>query len=212
MSKEDIVLIGGGGHCKSCIEVIESTNQFNIIGIVDVAEKVGEMVLGYKIIGTDNNLDTIRLKCKSALITLGQTKSAAVRKKIELKLKNLKFSFPVIKSPTAYVSKFSTINEGSIIMHHVFVNAEATIGRHNIINTGAVVEHDVRIGDFAHISTRATLNGGVVVEDECLIGSNACVNHGVKIVSKTIIGSNATVIKNINEKGVYVGSPVKKNI
>ena len=27
----DIILIGGGGHCKSCIYVIEMTNKYNII-------------------------------------------------------------------------------------------------------------------------------------------------------------------------------------
>ena len=42
MNKKPIILIGGGGHCKSMIEVIESAGKFQIIGIVDVAEKVGE--------------------------------------------------------------------------------------------------------------------------------------------------------------------------
>ena len=31
----NIVLIGGGGHCKSVIDVIEQDGQFNIEGILD---------------------------------------------------------------------------------------------------------------------------------------------------------------------------------
>ena len=33
--KKNIILIGGGGHCKSCIDVIEAEDKFEIAGIVD---------------------------------------------------------------------------------------------------------------------------------------------------------------------------------
>ena len=32
--KEKIILIGGGGHCKSCIDVIEAQGRFQIMAIV----------------------------------------------------------------------------------------------------------------------------------------------------------------------------------
>ena len=32
---DEIVLIGGGGHCLACIDVIESLNKFSIIGIIE---------------------------------------------------------------------------------------------------------------------------------------------------------------------------------
>ena len=54
-----ILLIGGGGHCKSCIDVIEQDGTYEIAGIIDVEEKVGENILGYPIIGTDNDLEKL---------------------------------------------------------------------------------------------------------------------------------------------------------
>jgi hypothetical protein len=30
---DDIVLIGGGGHCKSVIDVIEQQGEYKIVGI-----------------------------------------------------------------------------------------------------------------------------------------------------------------------------------
>ncbi len=33
-NKKQIILIGGGGHCKSCIDVIESENKYNILEII----------------------------------------------------------------------------------------------------------------------------------------------------------------------------------
>ena len=37
--KEKLVLIGGGGHCRACIDVIERENKYQIAGIVDIKEK-----------------------------------------------------------------------------------------------------------------------------------------------------------------------------
>ena len=38
----NLLLLGGGGHCKSCIEVIEAEANFTIAGILDAADKVGQ--------------------------------------------------------------------------------------------------------------------------------------------------------------------------
>ncbi len=50
MSKPKLILIGGGGHCKSCIDVIEQEDKFEIAGILDVPEKKGERILNYEIL------------------------------------------------------------------------------------------------------------------------------------------------------------------
>lgn len=74
-----IILIGGGGHCISCIDVIEQTGLYKIIGILDLPEKVGENVLGYPIIGTDENLEQFLPNCNDFFLTVGQIKSSALR-------------------------------------------------------------------------------------------------------------------------------------
>ena len=42
MSREKIVLVGGGGHCHSVIDVIELEDKYEIIGIVDKKELIGQ--------------------------------------------------------------------------------------------------------------------------------------------------------------------------
>src|SRR6476620_8115504 len=133
----DIILIGGGGHCKSVIEVIESAGQYKIGGIVDVPEKVGELVLGYKIIGSDNDLPSLMAEFRNFHITVGHIRSNKVRVKMFDQLREKGASLPVIIASTAHVSSHARVNEGSVIMHHAFVNAGAKIGKNCIINTGA---------------------------------------------------------------------------
>ena len=179
--KEKIVLLGGGGHCHSVIDVIESENKYEIIGIVDKKELIGNDILGYKIIGSDDDLETIFKTCKNAIITVGQIESNTVRVKLFNKLKEIGFDLPIIISPLAYVSKHSFIEEGTIIMHHALVNANAKIGKNCIINTKALIEHDVTIEDNCHISTASVLNGAVIVKANTFFGSNATSKQCIEI-------------------------------
>ena len=212
MEKPEIILIGGGGHCLSCIEVIESMSEFQIAGIIDSKSKIGDEILGYKIIGCDDDLRILRNKYDYALISIGQMESVTIRKKLFNLLKELGYILPVIMASTAYVSRNSVIGEGSIVMHQSIVNSLSRIGKNCIINTRALIEHGTIVGDFCHISTNAVLNGNVSVGDECFIGSNTTFANGLSVVSDVFIGANSLITKNIKFPGVYIGSPAKKQI
>ena len=179
--KEKIVLIGGGGHCHSVIDVIEEENKYEIIGIVDKKELIGKKILGYEVIACDDDLETVFETCKNAIITVGQIESNTVRVKLFNKLKEIGFALPIIVSPFAYVSKHSFIDEGTIIMHHALVNANAKIGKNCIINTKALIEHDVIVEDNCHISTASVINGGVKVKANTFVGSNATSKQYIEI-------------------------------
>jgi len=179
--KEKIVLIGGGGHCHSVIDVIEQENKYEIIGIVDIKENIGKKVLNYEVVACDDDLETIFLSCKNALITVGHIESNKIRIDIYNKLKQIGFNLPVIVSPLAYVSKYADADEGTIIMHHVLVNANVKIGKNCIINTKALIEHDCIIEDNCHISTASVINGGVIVKENSFFGSNATSKQAIEI-------------------------------
>lgn len=189
--KEKIVLIGGGGHCHSVIDVIEQENRYEIIGIVDTKENIGKKVLDYKIIACDDDLETIFLSCKNALITVGQIESNKIRVKIYNNLKQIGFNLPVIISPLAYVSNHSSIEEGTIIMHHALVNANTKIGKNCIINTKALIEHDCIVEDNCHISTASVINGGVIVKENSFVGSNSTSKQSIEISGFVKAGSLA---------------------
>lgn len=208
--KPKIILIGGGGHCKSCIDVIESEDKYSITGILDVSSKVGQNILGYPIIGTDDEIPSLVNEGFSFFISVGQVNNAAIRIKIYKKLKQLNASIPVIVSSAAMVSKHAKIAGGTIVMHFALINAEAIISENCIINTKALIEHDTQIGAHTHVSTNATVNGNCIIGEQCFIGSGAIINQGIKITDKVVIGSGTTVINNIDVSGIYVGSPLKK--
>ncbi|MCF6340279.1 MAG: NeuD/PglB/VioB family sugar acetyltransferase [Sulfurimonas sp.] len=179
--KEKILLVGGGGHCHSVIDVIELEDKYEIIGIIDKKELIGNDVLGYKIIGCDDDLEEFFKKYKNAVITVGQVKSNVIRVKLFEKLKHIGYSLPIIISPLAYISKHATISEGTIIMHQVLINSNVKIGKNCIINTKALIEHDSIIEDNCHISTASVINGSVTVQEGTFFGSNATSKESVEI-------------------------------
>lgn len=185
--KPEIILIGGGGHCKSVIDVIEEEGKFKIAGIVDLKKKIGEKVLNYEIFATDEDLGTLSKDYKYAFITIGQIGIGKKRKKLYEKCIDLGFKFPKIISPYAYVSKHSIIGAGTVVMHGAIVNAGAKIGSNCIINSRALIEHDAEIQDNCHISTGAIINGGVKVGEGSFIGSNATTKQYITIPKNSFI-------------------------
>ncbi|MBN1183499.1 MAG: acetyltransferase [Bacteroidales bacterium] len=188
--KEDIILIGGGGHCSSVIDVIEQQGIYRIAGIVDLKEKLGDENLGYKVIGNDDDLPTIAREYKNFFITLGQLRTPLRRMELFQFLCELGVNLPFIISPHAYVSKHACIGKGSVIMHMAQVNANATIGNNCIINSKALIEHDAVIEDNCHISTGAIINGGVYVEKGTFVGSGAVTKQYIRIPGMSFIKAN----------------------
>lgn len=188
-----IILIGGGGHCKSVIDVIEQEARFEIAGIIDKPELLGSKILGYPVIGNDFDLGSLAKKYQNALITVGQIKSALARIKLyDLAIK-AGFALPSIVSPNAYISKHSKIGNGTVIMGNVMVNANVSIGDNCIINSKALIEHDCLISSHCHISTNAIINGGVTIGSKSFIGSNVTTKNNITIKENSFIKAGSLV-------------------
>ena len=207
---ENLILIGGGGHCKACIDVIEAENRFEIKGILDVEDKIGQQLLGYPFIGTDQDIKRLVEEGYSFVITMGQIKTARKRKALYEQLKKLNAKLPIIVSPAARISKHAVVGDGTVVLHGVHINADATIGENCILNTNCTIEHDVSVGSHVHVSTNAVINGNCLIGDEAFIGSNTVIANNIRVASQVLVGSGSSVIKDIHEPGTFVGNPVRK--
>jgi len=177
--KKDLLLIGGGGHCKSCIDVIECQDVFAIAGIIDL-DSAKDNVLGYPFLGGDQDLEHLRSKYDYALITIGHILDSSVRARVYKNLVDIGYQMPAVISPRAYVSKHSTVGSGTIVMHNATLNAGAVVGNNCIINTNSLIEHDAIVGDDCHISTGAIINGDCRIISGTFVGSNAVVKHSAE--------------------------------
>jgi sugar O-acyltransferase (sialic acid O-acetyltransferase NeuD family) len=205
MDRPRLIIIGGGGHAHSCIDIIEQCNRFEIAGIVDANKLIGQNVLGYKVIGADGDLHELRREFNHAFIAIGQIETADLRVALFGVLRELDFNIPQFISPNSYISHHSKIGDGSIVMHGAIVNANTEIGVNSIINSNALVEHDVFIGDHCHVSTASVLNGGVTVQSRSFIGSGSIILQNISIGKNCVIGASSLVRRDLDSETLYTG-------
>ncbi len=183
--KKKIILVGSGGHAEACIDVIESEKKFKILGLVDI--KKNELFDKYKVISNLNDIQNLKKKTKFVHIALGQIKSSKLRTELFKRFLKEGFKFPTIISPTAIISKYAKISDGTIVMHGAHIGPNVKIGRNCIINTFANIEHGSIIGNYCHISTRATINGKVIVGEGSFVGSKSVIRENLKISKNSFI-------------------------
>ena len=208
----DLILLGGGGHCKSVIEVIRQLPEYSIVGILDPSfdPMKKQEILNVPIIGDDDEIPNQIALGRQFVITVGQIKKPTIRKKLFELVKSLGGQLPTLKAKTAYVAASSSLGEGIVLMNNAMVNCDVQIGDCTIINTGALLEHDVRIGDFCHVAPGTVIAGDVKIWDQSFIGANSVLVQGVEVGEESVIGAGSVVLKEVPPKQVWVGNPAQR--
>lgn len=202
-----LILIGGGGHCRSVLDCVLSYQQYDKIGIIDQGNV---SVPGADVVGTDEDLPLLFSQgWTDAIITIGSIGNTEIRRRIYRHIKGIGFSLPVIIDPTASIARNVEIDEGTFVGKKAVVNSGSYIGCCTIINTGAIVEHDCKIGEFSHISSGVILCGNVNIGDDCHIGAGTTIRQQISIGNNTLIGIGSVVVKNIPDKMMAYGNPCK---
>lgn len=200
---KNIILMGGGGHCKSVIDVIVSDTSWSILGILDAKSKT--VISGYPLLGNDDLIPALINDANAFLVTVGQIKTPTPRVAAFERLVALGAIIPIVISPHSLVSTSSTVGLGTVVMHNAVINSGARIGKNSIINTRSLIEHDSIVGSHTHISTGAIVNGGSEVGDHCFVGSGVIIAEGVKIGNRSIIGAGSLVLSDVEEGAKIFG-------
>ncbi len=212
----DLILVGGGGHCKVLISIIKESSQYNIVGISDKQSKLGKQISGIKINYIDSQLEYLHKEgLRNAIVSVGSLGNPISRIKLYNLLKEIGYLLPVIVSNHSIINSSVSIGSGTVVMPGAVVNSGTTIGNNCIINTGSIIDHDCKIGDNVHIAPGVTLSGGVVVGNNSHIGTGASIIQNIIVSSNVVVGAGSVVVRNINESNVIVyGNPasIRKRI
>jgi sugar O-acyltransferase (sialic acid O-acetyltransferase NeuD family) len=195
MKKIKVLVIGSGGHAKSCIEVIESMKKFKIIGLID--KKINKRIGKYKVLFNDKDIQKIKKNTKNLVLGIGSLDNLKKRNIIFQRFKKLGFQFPKIISNNSTVSKNASIGEGTIVFNHVLINTGSVIGKNCIINNKSLIEHDAIIEDHVHISTCVTINGNCKIGQNSFIGSRAVLKNDITIKKDSFVKMGSIIKKNL---------------
>lgn len=194
-----LVLYGAGGHAKVIYDIILSNNMLLEYLVDD--HPPADFFHHLEIFKPQEQL----LKEKKVIVAVGNSQS---RENIVEKIKSI-CDFETLIHYSAFVSRFSDVGKGTVVMPQVCVNAEVKIGKHCIINTASVIEHDCVIEDYVHIAPSVTLAGNITIKKRAQIGIGARIIPGVTIGEDAIVGAGAVIVKDVPAGATVVGNPGK---
>lgn len=208
MEKNRILLVGGGGHCRSVLDCLLRSGVYDEIGIVDRDSDANPSMMGIPVIGTDDDLPALfATGWKNAAVTLGSIGCPNKRRFLYWQLKEIGFALPPIMDRSSVIGCEADLREGVFVGKRAIINCRVQIGPCSIINTGAIIEHDCRIGSFVHTSPGAILCGEVHIGENTHIGAGTVVRQKIKIGRDSIIGAGSVVIQNIPDAAEAFGNP-----
>lgn len=205
---KNIIVFGSGGHSKVVIDILEKSNEFFIVGLIDSYRPKDSMINGYKVLGDESFINEIKNEIDGGIVAIGDN---FIRGKVVDKILNIDpfFKFFSAIHPNSIIGREVKIGNGTVVMGGTVINCSSLIGEHCIINTKSSIDHDANIGDFVTIAPGATLGGNVKVGDYSAISLGANVIHSKVIGEHVVIGAGSTVLTDIDSYAVAYGTPAK---
>jgi len=207
---KNIVIFGGGLHANVCIDVFEKGGEYKIIGIIDSKADIGDILLGYPVIGCQEKIvDVIEThNIDAGFIAIGDNfDRELVRDVVVSQLPD--FVFVNAIHPSVIIGRNVTLGTGIAMMAGVIVNPGAEIEDFCILNTGAQLEHDCYMGQFSNLSCGSVTGGGVRIGEFSNITPGVTIIDRINIGKNTVVGSGAVVVKDLPDNVVAYGSPSK---
>lgn len=199
-----IAILGASGHGKVVADTAELLGYKCVF--FDDAYPEKQANEAWPIVGTGTELfarlaefDGVAVAIGNNIIRFGKIQA----------LRGSGAKLPSIIHPTAVISQYAEIGEGSVVFAGVVVNAFTKIAAGAILNTACTVDHDCELGHAVHISPGAHLAGGVIVADCSWVGIGASVKQLVAIGSNVMIGAGSVVLKDVASDNVVAGNPAK---
>jgi sugar O-acyltransferase (sialic acid O-acetyltransferase NeuD family) len=190
-----LALYGYGGHAK------------------EVAAQIGEKVIFFVDDEYSNDitkpLSSFDPEKYHMMIAVGDSKA---RFDIVQKLPKETVYFTFVHPTALILDNNIEIGEGSFIGAYSILTTNIKLGKHALLNRANHIGHDCNIGDYFSAMPGAIVSGNVTIYDCVYMGTNSSIREKLNVHSLSIIGMNSCVVKNINESGVYIGTPAKKII
>lgn len=209
INPNSIIICGGGGHAKMCIDILKADNKYNILGILDNSKQKDVQVLGVPVLGKHNvaNLRLLfELGVKNAINGIGAVTNHKSREILYDELKSTGFNVPNLIHKNSSVEPSVIMGEGNQIMANATVGSEVSIANNCIINSGVVLSHDSKVDNNVHLSPGSMIAGQVTIGKNTLIGMGTTVYLGANIGSNVIIYNGLNIMGNIESNTKVIES------
>jgi sugar O-acyltransferase (sialic acid O-acetyltransferase NeuD family) len=220
---EDGVGRRGGQNGEVLFAFVDGKSPFDegpvyrIAGYIDDdASKWGLSINGVEVVGGIDFLKALALEREKSgtdegvkpyvALALGEPKT---KKLLAEKLEGFVL-WETIIHPTAVISPYCRIGQGSILQAGAFVGPNVQMGRHCCLNVNSGIGHDAVIGDFSSIMGNCDVTGGVVLKEGVYVSTCVGIIPSLTIGENAVIGAGAVVIRDVEAGATVVGNPARR--
>lgn len=200
-----LAILGASGHGKVVADTAECCGWDSIL-FFDDAWPDRARNGGWQIAGRTEDLLASLGNFDGVVVAIGN--NAIRQAKMDL-VRKAGGVLPTIIHPSAVVSGYAALGEGSVVFAGAVVNVDAKVGCGAILNTGCSIDHDCMLGDAVHVSPGASLAGGVCVGDLSWVGIGASARQLVKIGARVMVGAGAVVVTDVPDDVTVMGVPAR---
>ena len=202
MSK--LAIVGASGHGRVVGDAALESGLWSDIVFFDDQYPKTIRNGHWDVIGTTEDLIERKEEFSGVIVAIGDN---VIRLQKQQFLEQSGCVIATIIHPSATISRFASIQKGSVVFAGAIINPFVQIGQSVIVNTAATIDHDCFIGDGAHVAPGAHIAGGVKVGTLSWIGIGATIKQYLEIGNHIIIGAGAAVVSHLHTPGTYTGIP-----
>ncbi|MGY8836795.1 MAG: acetyltransferase [Enterobacterales bacterium] len=206
MKNKPLVMIGGGGHAATLLEILLLQGR-DIIAVVAPEITAGqELFKDIKHFKNDHAILNFSPEEVELINGIGAMPYSGLRTKIHIEFKSKFYEFATVIASSANVSAYATIAQGAQVLSNATICIGSKIGFGTIVNTSASIDHDCEIDAFCHIAPGVIMSGQVYVKKSVHIGTGAKIINGIQIGKNTIIGVGANISKTLPDSAIVYGA------
>ncbi len=176
IQKKNIFIIGAGTLGKLIVEIIESTNQYEVGGFYDDNFPNLLQVLNYPVLGKIQDLSNI----SSQFLALGIGEPKYRKSNLE-ELSGKGHRFPVLVHSSTILSKYCEIEEG------VLIGPNSSVLTGSLIKKGACILSHVNINQDVKIESYCLIGAGVIIGNNAKLGEGSHIGLGQKVYLNEVI-------------------------
>jgi sugar O-acyltransferase (sialic acid O-acetyltransferase NeuD family) len=209
--KKNIVVIGAGLHGLYCLDILEKTADYHIIGLIDSLSGLGSSKHGYQVIGRQERLPQLiqQFDIFGGVIALGDNYE---RWKVHYQLQALAPNFNFINAihPTAVIGKDVSLGKGVVVGPGAIINPGCKLGDMVHLANGVSLGTQNEFASYTSISSRSNTGGLVKVGTGSAITMGVTIIDRLNIGSNTVVGAGSLVLSDLDDNIVAYGRPAKK--
>lgn len=195
-----VLIVGARGLGKEIAGYISASDDYSLVGFLDELET--QDLLGYPVYHPDR----YEGDCRDAIFAIGYPHH---KPGILEKYAHCELNWITYIHPAAVVSPFATIGVGCTIAPFAVIAGDCCLSDFVHCGSHAALGHDVQVDAYSSIMPQACIAGGAHLGRQSLVAIGAKILPDMQVGEMSRVSAGAIVTKNIPEKVIAFGNPVK---